>query len=115
MNVHLTNPDSGPLFLAGKLEIYDVQELQSQLLECLQNRPALRIDARGLETCDPAGLQLLWAARRSALALQKDFAVENLTAEVGQTALRLGLRLEDLASSAPSLNGAEPLVRPIEP
>jgi anti-sigma B factor antagonist len=59
----------GVIALAGRLEIKDVERVQTQLLEALgapHADGALAIDLSGLESVDTAGVQLLLAAKREA-------------------------------------------------
>lgn len=61
--------------LAGDLDIYNVQAARDALLQHLAGKHGLELDFSGIETCDAAGIQLLVAARRSALAIGEAFSI----------------------------------------
>ena len=57
------------LVLEGELTIYRAQEIQQQLVAALaDNPPGLDIDLSAVTELDSAGVQLLMAAKRAALA-----------------------------------------------
>jgi anti-sigma B factor antagonist len=62
--------------LDGELTIYRAAELKATLLAALSGSDgALEIDLAGVTEIDSAGVQLLLAARRSAQAAQREFAL----------------------------------------
>lgn len=98
--MRITTSDPDILHLAGPLEIYTVAEVRQALLARLMLGAPLRLDLQSVQTCDPAGLQVLCSARRSALEAGIPFEVGPLPPAVTECAARLGLSLDCL--SAPS-------------
>ena len=89
----------GPLRLAGDLDIYAVDELRDALLSRVRTASVVALDLSGVTACDPAAVQLLCAARRSAEAAGKPFHVEQFSEPVARTCAALGLASEALALS----------------
>ena len=91
-----TNPSftiaeaAGVLRLAGCLDIYAAGGARSALLEHFSVLKSIRLDLTALEGCDAAGLQLLCAARASALQDGKTFEAE-LSPAARECCNRLGL------------------------
>ena len=54
------------LKIRGALSIYEAAELRQELLARLEDNTDLELDLEGVTECDTAGLQLLWAARKTA-------------------------------------------------
>jgi anti-anti-sigma factor len=86
-----TLPDSNTLRLAGDLDIYSVESARDALLVYLADKPAIELDLDGVETCDAAGMQLLLAARRSAVAAGKAFAIHTPVTVIEKCGEALGL------------------------
>ncbi len=83
-----------PLALEGELTIYGAAELQARLLAALADAPGgLDIDLSGVTELDSAGVQLLMATRRAALASGR-----TVTLCAPSDAARDVLALFDLAS-----------------
>ena len=64
-------PESNTLRLMGDLDLYNVETAREALLNHLSDKRGLELDLSGVETCDTAGLQVLLAAQRSAVASRK--------------------------------------------
>ncbi len=54
------------LKVEGALSIYEASALREALLACLENDAGLELDLGSVTECDTAGLQLLYAARKTA-------------------------------------------------
>ena len=52
--------------ITGSLDLLQVATTRERLLAMLTTRPPWTIDLCGIEDCDAAGVQLLWAMRRAA-------------------------------------------------
>jgi anti-anti-sigma factor len=96
-----TVPDSNVLRLAGDLDIYSVESARDALLAHLADKPGIDLELDGVETCDTAGMQLLLAARRSAVALGKTFAIRAPVPAIEQCGRSLGLGPESLQPHIP--------------
>jgi anti-sigma B factor antagonist len=64
------------LRLTGDLDIYNVESAREALLDQVADKPGLDLDLAAVETCDTAGIQLLLAAQRSAIAAGKTFSIQ---------------------------------------
>ncbi|MGA2244955.1 MAG: STAS domain-containing protein [Verrucomicrobiota bacterium] len=76
---------------AGDLDIYNGDAVRHALTEHLAGEHGLELDCSRVETCDAAGIQLLVAARRSALAAGKAFSIHAPAPAIDQCAELLGL------------------------
>lgn len=92
----LTTSETGTVRLVGALDIYGAELARTALLERLAHRPALILDLRGVETCDAAGVQLLLAAHRSAVAAGKSLVVAAAAPVVEACGRSLGVPPETL-------------------
>ena len=61
-----TDPNTGTLRLAGDINIYQIERLKHTLAASIESGTDLVVDLSGVETCDFTGLQLIYAAARSA-------------------------------------------------
>ncbi len=84
-------PPAGPLRLPAALEIHCVRDLASLALERLAAGRAVRIDGSAVQSADTAGLQLLVALRRDALANGTSFEWHGTSPVLLATGAILGL------------------------
>ncbi|MFA6286489.1 MAG: STAS domain-containing protein [Opitutaceae bacterium] len=92
MNLQITTlPDSNTLCFAGDLDIYNVEAAREALLNHFADKPGLELDLAAVSTCDTAGMQLLMAARRSAVELGKSFVIHRPAPAVEKCGELLGL------------------------
>lgn len=87
-------PDTGILRVSGDLDIYNVDVAQEALRHHIADKPGCALDLGGVETCDTAGLQLLLAARRSAVAAGKTFSIHASNLAIANCGELLGLGAE---------------------
>jgi anti-anti-sigma factor len=86
-----TAPDSNTLRMAGDLDIYSVEQAREALLAHLAEKTGIDLNLDGVETCDAAGMQLLLATHRSAVAAGKAFTIRNPVPAIEQCGESLGL------------------------
>lgn len=91
-------PD-GTLRLSGTLQIYDVEPARQAMRDHLAQQEEFHLDLTDLADCDTAGLQLLLAAHRSALAAGKRFSVQGLGPTLASRATALGLAPDHFSST----------------
>jgi anti-anti-sigma factor len=87
----------GALRFAGALDISTAGAMQEALAEALSRGSSLTVDLAGVESCDTAVMQLLYAARNAAARYQKPFRICAFSSEILKTAAVLGLPLEELS------------------
>ena len=75
----------------GDLDLYNVETAREALLNHLSDKRGLELDLSGVETCDTAGLQVLVAAQRSAVASRKAFLIQSPSPAIEKCGERLGL------------------------
>lgn len=80
----------------GTLSIYEAAGLQEEVLACLEKDLDLELDLGGVTGCDMAGLQLLYAARKTAIKEQKVFAITDTPQTVLDALQGAGLRPDEL-------------------
>ena len=94
--VHPT-PAAGPACqVDGALVIGNVEAWRARLAAQIAGGPGLLIDLATTTALDAFGLQLLCAARRSAVAAGKSFALTGTTAVFAQACAAAGLSAETL-------------------
>ena len=91
--------DGGTIRLAGELDIYGAAELRETLESHVWNTSSVALDLSDVTACDPAAVQLICSARRSAEAANKPFRIVQLSAPVALACTALGLTSEQLALS----------------
>jgi anti-anti-sigma factor len=92
--------DTNRVSLVGDLDIYCVEEARETLLRLFTDLPGLELDLGGVETCDTAGLQLLLATRRNAMAAGKSFANHPIAAVIEKCGVILGVHPDSWRSPA---------------
>lgn len=90
--------------VAGPLDVNTAATLRDALEPLVDREPAPTLDLSGIDSCDTAGIQVLFAAARSAAFRQKRLRVANASAPVVHLLDALGLPA-DLAQ----FGGSEPL------
>lgn len=90
--------ENGILRCEGPLDIRSVDELRSRLLECCHRNHHLVLDLAAVESCDTAGLQLLYSARKQAAREGKQIEVHAISASIQNTASALGIPFEALGA-----------------
>jgi anti-anti-sigma regulatory factor len=95
--------DEGPasLRLTGELEICDAESVSRALANALANRPELKLDLRGVTTCDAAGAQILWSARKTGGEIGKLVHFEHVPGPVLEAWSALGMPAEFFTSPPP--------------
>lgn len=102
MKLRLTpSSDHHSLHFAGELDVYTVECARAALLEHFVDAAPLALDLREVTACDSAGLQLLIAARRSALAAGKPFSLTQPVPLLVAAAELLGLSPDSWLDPAP--------------
>jgi anti-anti-sigma factor len=92
MKLQLTlQKETHTIQLTGDLDIYNVETTRDALAALLADGQGLDLDLSGVESCDAAGVQLLLAARRSALAAAKTFSVRTSAPAVTKCGELIGL------------------------
>ena len=86
--------DTNAIRISGELDIYSVEGAREALLNHLADKPVLELDLAGVETCDTAGMQLLLAAQRSAVASGKTFSMHTPAPAIEKCGELLGLPTE---------------------
>jgi|GEM_PF-1907727 len=81
-------PESGELVLEGELLILRVAELKEELLMSLESVDELLVNLVETADIDLSVMQLLCAARRAAVRMNKDLALVGQSSKVGES-LRL--------------------------
>ena len=85
------------LRLEGALDIQNAATLYGSLSEHMNGKSAVfEIDLAAITGCDSAGLQLLCAARKSALSLGREWRLTNSPAAVLQACADVGLSPEQI-------------------
>lgn len=88
------SPEAHILRLDGDLDLYHAETAREALLKQLSGSAALELDLSGVEACDTAGIQLLLAARRSAVAAGKPFVIHATAPALATCGERLGVPSE---------------------
>ena len=79
---------------AYNFTIYDVENIQADLMVEFANNESLDIDMQSVEKVDMAALQLLVSAKRSCTKENKAFSLSNLSSEVHSAIRMSGLESE---------------------
>ena len=90
-----TLPDTNTLRLVGDLDLYGVEAACEAVLNRFADKPGLELDLGGIATCDTAGMQLLLAAQRSAVASGKSFAIQTTAPAIAKCGELLGVGPEN--------------------
>ncbi len=99
--MRISQPEPGGVWkIAGDLDIGAAEALRQALLDALQRNSSVTIDLTGVETCDTAALQLLYAARLSARQARRSFRVAGMSAAVLEAGAALGLPVAELAANS---------------
>jgi len=88
-----------PLKITGEQSIRTANELHKALAECLDRGLAVVVDLSGVDECDTAALQLIYALRQSAVLRKHRFHITAVSPAITETAAALGLHLEALSTA----------------
>lgn len=91
------------LTIQEALSIYDVVGLRHELLKFMETEKPVELDLSGVTDCDTAGLQLLFAAWKSAGGRQKTFRIVEASQAVLDTLKAAGLDKNDMFGEAPAV------------
>ncbi len=92
--------DSAALRIRGPLTINSVEQLQAALALYASQNSSLELDLSNVDSCDAAGLQLLYSLRKSAADLGKQLSICAVSEPVTTLATALGLPIDSLALAA---------------
>ena len=102
MSTQITQTDDGVLTLQGSLDVYSADAVREALLNQLSEKGRFELDLRGIEQCDVIGIQLLLAARSSAVRSSRSFRILNTPPAVTAAAAGAGLPSAALSDSIPA-------------
>lgn len=80
----------------ASLTIYDAPALHEELLCCFEEGGEIVIDVEEVDECDPAGIQLLCAARKNARENRQPFRIAGASEKIMETLQRLGLDTDEI-------------------
>ena len=86
-----------PARIEGPLTVCTAETLRPRLLEGITTPTGMRLDLSAVDACDCAGLQLLVATRKSALAAGRSLQFTNLSAAILNAAQDIGLDVAEFA------------------
>lgn len=95
-----SSPDAESVRAPRNLDIYSAAAFRDALL-AQAARPTVVVDLAPVESCDIAGLQVLWAVKRSAEASGRSFVVRNTPPVLLQACSGLGLDATQLLPPSP--------------
>lgn len=87
------------LQVEGSMSINEVAALREELFACLENSAGLELDLGGVTACDAAGLQLLYAARKTAEEGERGFRIAGASHTVLEILQSAGLNPDDILNS----------------
>lgn len=97
MNQSANRDENGvPLPMVGALTVQTAESWRTRLLEQLDAQRGLTLDLAGVAACDTIGVQLLCAARKSAIEAAQPFALLNPPEVFSVACRRLGLSFDSL-------------------
>jgi anti-sigma B factor antagonist len=86
--------------IEGSLSIYKAVDLRNAFLACLQKDTVIECDMSGVTDCDAAGLQILFAAHKTANQMKRSLYFNEVPQVVLETLSDLGLRADKLMAVA---------------
>lgn len=95
MHATRVEPD-GCLKISETIDLSTAEALRDALAECFDQDKPIELDLSEVTACDTAALQLLHAARNTAVRSARPFRVTALSAAITETGSRLGLPAEHL-------------------
>ena len=87
------------LEISGAQTIQTSEVLHKALAEYLDQSLTLVLDLSGVDECDAAALQLIYALRQSAVQRKQRFLITAASPAITETAAALGLRIEGLTAA----------------
>jgi anti-anti-sigma factor len=94
--VLLVSQPDGAIKVSGALDLGAAEELRDALTAATRRGGNVALDLSEAEDCDTACLQLLYSARRTAMAARAEFRVIACSQAVAGAAAAIGLRIEQL-------------------
>jgi len=91
---------AGPARIEGPLTVCTAEALRPRLLEGITTPAGMRLDLSAVDACDCAGLQLLVATRKSALAAGRSLEFTRLSPVIRNAAQDIGLDMAEFAGSS---------------
>jgi len=87
--------DKMVLRLNGNLTIYEISDIQKEIINSFAGDMNLEIDLSGVEECDTAGIQVLLSLASSAKDIKKKFTVLKISDAVIKVARELAIDLDE--------------------
>lgn len=99
MNSAFTTKSDGTLEIAGELDIYSSEELRARLIQATTSPTGVRLDLSSVTNCDVTAMQLLCAARKSAIDAGKSFHLSAVSESVEAARVALGINAAEFSNS----------------
>ena len=80
--------------IKGPMSIYEVREIYGDLLKSFDEDGEIILDLSEVTSCDVAGIQLLYSAKRTAKETGKGFSLSGVSSAVLEAAGGAGIELE---------------------
>ena len=80
--------------IKGPMSIYEVREIYGDLLKSFDEDGEIILDLSEVTSCDVAGIQLLYSAKRTAKEKGKRFSLSAVSGAVLEEAARTGIELD---------------------
>lgn len=87
--------EKGFIRIEGTLSIYEVPELRSELISCFETQKEVVLDLGGITDCDVAGIQLIYAAQKTADRVGRQFRIEKASVQFLEALNNAGIHTED--------------------
>lgn len=84
----------GIITVEHSLSVYDVVELRRAIVEYIESAVGVRIDLKGVDECDAAGVQLLYSAQKTAKTENKDIRILGISPALRRIFEKAGVDLE---------------------
>ena len=81
------------LKIDGPLTIDNLKHLKEELITCYDEYSGIVLDLKNVNECDTAGIQLLWATRKTATYKNKSFSIQSPSESIKNAAERIGIGL----------------------
>jgi anti-sigma B factor antagonist len=90
--------------IEGSLSIYEVSKFRDELITCLETMDEIALDLSGVTDCDTAGVQLLYAARKTTDQGGHPIRIEKASAPVVDALNGAGMNSGDILGLLESKN-----------
>lgn len=104
------NDPSAPLRIGSSFDMTNSSEIHAAIAGCLGQRTGVFLDLSEADNCDVAGVQLLYAAKRSAAEAGLSFGVTAVSESFIHVCKRLNIDLRDLVGVTAPGSEATPSV-----